>query len=112
VTILKVMLHISRDYQRDRQLRRLDRPDKRWKFDVGDLDDRAHWDEYMAAYSEALERCNTPWAPWYVVPGDRKWYRTWAVSRLVLETLREMDPRYPARGDLDIPALKARLLET
>ena len=57
-----------------------------------------------------LERCSTPVAPWYIVPADRKWYRTWAVSMLVLETLREMDPQYPPRDDLDIEALKARLL--
>jgi PPK2 family polyphosphate:nucleotide phosphotransferase len=110
VTIVKVMLHIGKEYQRERQLRRLERPDKRWKFNEGDLDDREYWDEYMEAYSEAIERCNTPWAPWYVVPGDRKWYRTWAVSRLVLETLRALDPKYPDRPELDIPALKERLL--
>jgi PPK2 family polyphosphate:nucleotide phosphotransferase len=110
VKIVKVCLHISREYQQERQLRRLERPDKRWKFEEGDLDDRERWDDFMAAYSEALERCSTPWAPWYVVPGDRKWYRNWAVSRLVLEALRDVDPQWPERPDLDIPALKARLL--
>jgi PPK2 family polyphosphate:nucleotide phosphotransferase len=109
VTIVKVFLHISREYQKERQLRRLERVDKRWKFNAGDLDDRDLWDEYQAAYAEALERCSTDVAPWHVVPADRKWYRTWAVSRLVLETLREMDPQYPPRDDLDIPALRARL---
>src|SRR4051794_12040534 len=93
--IVKVFLHISRDYQRDRQLRRLDRKDKRWKFAPGDLDDRDRWDDYMTAYAEAMERCNTPQAPWFVVPGDHKWYRNWAVSQLVRETLREMDLRWP-----------------
>ena len=110
VTIVKVFLHISREYQQERQLRRLERVDKRWKFNPGDLDDRERWDDFMAAYAEALERCSTPHAPWFVVPADRKWYRTWAVSKLVLETLREMDPQYPPRDDLDIEALKARLL--
>jgi PPK2 family polyphosphate:nucleotide phosphotransferase len=109
VAIVKVMLHISRDYQRERQLRRLERVDKRWKFNPGDLDDRAYWEQYQEAYAEALERCNTAWAPWYVVPADRKWYRTWAVSQLVLETLRDLDLHYPERPELDIPALKKRL---
>jgi PPK2 family polyphosphate:nucleotide phosphotransferase len=110
VTIVKVFLHISRDYQQERQLRRLERVDKRWKFNEGDLDDRDRWDDFQLAYAEALERCSTPVAPWFVVPADRKWYRTWAVSQLVLETLREMDPQYPTREDLDVEALKARLL--
>jgi len=110
VSIVKVMLHISRDYQRERQLRRLERIDKRWKFNEGDLDDRDRWDEFMVAYEEALERCNTSVAPWYVVPADRKWYRTWAVSLLVVETLRALDLRYPERPELDIEALRARLL--
>ena len=110
VTIVKVFLHIGREYQRERQLRRLERPDKRWKFDAGDLDDRERWDDFQVAYTEAIARCSTPVAPWFVVPAERKWYRTWAVSKLVLETLREMDPQYPPRDDLDVEALKARLL--
>jgi PPK2 family polyphosphate:nucleotide phosphotransferase len=109
VTIVKVFLHISREYQRERQIRRLERVDKRWKFNEGDLDDRDHWDEYRVAYEEALERCNTPWAPWHVVPADRKWYRMWAVSQLVRETMRGMDLHYPERRELDIPALITRL---
>ncbi len=109
VTIVKVFLHISFDYQLERQLRRLDRPDKRWKFDPTDIEDRERWDGYRTAYEEALERCNTPWAPWYVVPADRKWYRMWAVGRLVLETLRELDPQFPTRPELDLPALRERL---
>jgi PPK2 family polyphosphate:nucleotide phosphotransferase len=110
VTIVKVFLHISRDYQKERQLRRLERVDKRWKFNEGDLDDRERWDDFQAAYAEAIERCSMPAAPWFVVPADRKWYRTWAVSQLVLETLREMDPQYPAREDLDVEAIEVRLL--
>ncbi|MEA2386049.1 MAG: hypothetical protein QOJ22_223 [Thermoleophilaceae bacterium] len=110
VRIVKVFLHISRDYQKERQLRRLERVDKRWKFNEADLEDRERWDDFQVAYAEAIERCSTPIAPWFVVPADRKWYRTWAVSKLVLETLREMDPQYPPREDLDIEALKARLL--
>jgi PPK2 family polyphosphate:nucleotide phosphotransferase len=110
VAIVKVFLHISRDYQQGRQLRRLDRDDKRWKFDAGDLDDRDRWDDYMTAYGEAIERCSTPLAPWFVVPGDHKWYRNWAVSQLVRETMDGMDLHWPARPDLDVDALRARLL--
>ncbi len=108
--VVKVFLHISRDYQLERQLRRLERPDKRWKFNEADIEDRRHWEDFQLAYEEALERCNTPAAPWFVVPADHKWYRMWAVSQLLLETLRELDPTYPDRPELDIPALKRRLL--
>ena len=108
--IVKVFMHISRDYQQERQLRRLRRVDKRWKFDPGDLDDRARWDEYMEAYGEVLERCSSHQAPWYVLPSDTKWYRNWAVSQLVRETLEDLDPHWPPRPELDLPALEARLL--
>jgi polyphosphate kinase 2 (PPK2 family) len=110
VTLVKVFLHISREYQRERQLRRLERDDKRWKFDPGDLDDRDRWDDYLAAYGEAFERCSPPEAPWFVVPGDHRWYRDWAVARLVLETMRGMGLHWPQRPELDVPALRARLL--
>jgi PPK2 family polyphosphate:nucleotide phosphotransferase len=108
-TIIKVFLHISPEYQLERQLRRLDRVDKRWKFAESDIEDRERWSEFQVGYEEALERCNTAAAPWYVVPADRKWYRMWAVSQLVLETMRELDPQWPERSDLDLPALRARL---
>jgi PPK2 family polyphosphate:nucleotide phosphotransferase len=112
VTWIKCMLHISRDEQRERLLARLEDPAKRWKFNVGDIAERALWDDYMAAYQDALERCNTDVAPWFVVPADRKWYRNWAIQQLLLETLRELDPQYPAREDLDVPALEKQLLES
>jgi PPK2 family polyphosphate:nucleotide phosphotransferase len=112
VTWIKCMLHISRDEQRDRLLARLQDPTKRWKFDVTDLAERERWDDYMAAYQDALARCDTDDAPWYVIPADRKWYRNWAVQQLLLETLRELDPQYPAREDLDVPALEAQLRST
>jgi PPK2 family polyphosphate:nucleotide phosphotransferase len=108
-TIVKVFLHISREYQLERQLRRLERVDKRWKFDERDLEDRERWDDFRAAYEEAMERCNTPSAPWFVVPADRKWYRMWAVSQLVRETLEAMDLDWPARPELDVEAVSARL---
>lgn len=109
ITWIKCMLHISFDEQRKRLLARLDDPTKRWKFDAGDLAEREHWEEYMAAYQDALAKCDTDDAPWYVVPADRKWYRNWAVQQLLLETLHELDPHYPKREDLDIPALKRAL---
>jgi PPK2 family polyphosphate:nucleotide phosphotransferase len=107
-TVLKVFLHVSYDVQRDRLLRRLDKPDKHWKFTAGDVDERARWDDYQAAYDAALERCSTDAAPWYVVPADHKTYRNWAVAELLRETLAELAPRYP-QPDLDVEALRARL---
>jgi PPK2 family polyphosphate:nucleotide phosphotransferase len=109
-TIVKVFLHISRDYQLDRQLRRLDRRDKRWKFAESDIEDRELWPAFQEAYEETIERTNTDVAPWFVVPADRKWYRMWAVSQLMLETLRDLDPHFPERSELDLEALRERLL--
>lgn len=100
--VVKVFLHISREEQARRLHARLDDPTKRWKFRRGDLAERERWDEYMAAYEEAIARTSTEQAPWYVVPADHKWFRNWAVSRIVVETLEAMDPRYPAPAeDLD-----------
>ena len=100
-TIVKVCLRISYAEQGERLLARLGDPTKQWKFNPDDLDDRARWREYMAAYEDALARCTSEAAPWYVVPADKKWYRNWAVTRILIETLEEMDPRYPApRFDL------------
>jgi PPK2 family polyphosphate:nucleotide phosphotransferase len=109
VTWIKCMLHISSDEQRERLLARLEDPTKRWKFNAGDLAERERWDDYAAAYQDALARCDTDAAPWYVVPADRKWYRNWAIQQLLLETLRELDPQYPKREDLDVPALSKQL---
>ena len=107
-TIVKCMLHISYDEQRERLLARLDDPEKHWKFHEGDLEERRRWQDYQAAYEEAIRECSTEAAPWFVVPSDRKWYRNWAVSSLLVETLEAMDPQLP-RPDLDVDALKARL---
>jgi len=107
-TVVKCFLHISYDEQRQRLLARLDDPDKHWKFDEGDIDERAKWADYQAAYEDALRRCSTEASPWHVIPADRKWYRNWAVASLLAETLEEMDPAYP-RPALDIHGLKARL---
>jgi len=107
-TVVKCFLHISSEEQRERLLARLDDPDKRWKFEEGDIEERALWPRYQDTFREVVRRSNPDDAPWYVVPADRKWYRNWAVGRLLLETLVEMAPEYP-RPALDIPALKARL---
>jgi PPK2 family polyphosphate:nucleotide phosphotransferase len=108
LTLIKVMLHISPDEQRERLLARLDDPTKRWKFNPGDLDDRSRWDEYQQAYAEALRRCATPKTPWYVVPADRKWYRNWAMANLVLAHLADLALDYP-EPDLDLDEMKRRL---
>ncbi|WP_188132394.1 polyphosphate kinase 2 family protein [Streptomyces boluensis] len=109
VTVVKCFLHISPDAQRDRLLERLDRPDKHWKFNPTDIDERALWPAYQEAYEIALERCSTPVAPWYVIPADRKWYRNWAISKLLLEHLEALDPAYP-KADFDVAACRERLL--
>jgi PPK2 family polyphosphate:nucleotide phosphotransferase len=99
-TILKFFLHISRDEQLERFRERYEDPTKRWKFKVGDLAERAHWGEYMAAYQEVLRRCSTVEAPWYVVPSDRKWFRNLAIADILADTLADLDPKYPERPDL------------
>jgi PPK2 family polyphosphate:nucleotide phosphotransferase len=106
-TTLKFCLHISWEEQRRRLHERLERPDKVWKFSEHDLDVRAKWDQYMAAYSAALLRCSDP-APWYVIPADNKWVRDWAVTQLLLDALRGMDLKYPP-PKVDVKAMKARL---
>jgi PPK2 family polyphosphate:nucleotide phosphotransferase len=108
VTVLKCMLHISPAEQAERLLARLDDPQKHWKYNPGDLDTRAQWAAYQRAYADALARCDTDHAPWYVVPSDRKWYRNWAIAALLAETLEVVDPRYPATG-IDVEAEKARV---
>jgi len=99
--ILKFMLHISKEEQAERLRERIATPEKRWKFNPGDLDDRALWDQYMAAYETAVNRCSTSHAPWYVIPADRNWVRNAAIARIVRETLEEMNPQYPAPKDWD-----------
>ena len=110
-TLVKVMLHISSDEQKSRLMRRLDRPDKNWKFNPGDVDERMLWPRYQEAYQAVLEKTSTAEAPWFVVPADRKWYARLAVQNLVLEHLRAMDPQWPA-ADYDVETEKARLAAT
>jgi PPK2 family polyphosphate:nucleotide phosphotransferase len=106
--LLKVMLHISPEEQLARLLARLDDPAKHWKYNPGDVDERGRWADYMAAYGDALGRCSTEEAPWYVVPADRKWYRDWAVAHLLRDTFADLRPTYPAVG-FDPTAERARL---
>jgi PPK2 family polyphosphate:nucleotide phosphotransferase len=93
--IVKFFLHISRDAQLDRFQERLEREDKHYKFSANDVREREHWDDYQGAYEDALNATSTPWAPWYVVPSDHKWFRNLVVARVVAATLEAMDPRYP-----------------
>ncbi len=93
--IVKVYLNISKEKQKERLEARLENPDKNWKFNKADLDDRAKWSEFREAYEAMLSRTSTPHAPWYVVPANRKWYRNLVVSRILIDTLEDMNPQYP-----------------
>ena len=99
-TIVKFFLLISRDEQRERLQARFDDPTKRWKVNMGDLAERQRWDDYIAAFEEALGRCSTKVAPWHVIPADHKWFRDLAVGEILADVLEELHPEYPARADL------------
>ncbi|MBD3672985.1 MAG: polyphosphate kinase 2 family protein [Planctomycetaceae bacterium] len=94
--ILKFYLHISPDEQLERFRKRLEKPNKRWKFSPHDLEHRKHWHRYQEAYADVLEKCSTREAPWFAVPADQKWYRNWIICKTIVETLREMNPQYPS----------------
>jgi PPK2 family polyphosphate:nucleotide phosphotransferase len=108
--VVKCMLHISAEEQKERLLARLDDPAKLWKFNPGDIDERRRWRDYQQAYEIALERTSTEHAPWLLVPSDRKWYRNLAVAQVLRETLQRMDPRWPA-PDFDVEEQRTRLLK-
>ncbi|PIO48120.1 MAG: polyphosphate kinase [[Chlorobium] sp. 445] len=93
--ILKFFLHISKDEQRIRLQERLNDPTKHWKFSMADLEERKLWDNYMRAFEEMLEQTNTKYAPWYVIPADKKWYRNYLVARIVVETLSKLNMAFP-----------------
>jgi PPK2 family polyphosphate:nucleotide phosphotransferase len=99
-TIVKLFLHISSDEQRARLEERLTQPQKRWKLQAADFAEREHWDDYQRAYTDAITETSTHAAPWYVIPANHKWYRNWAVSTILVETLEQLDPRYPTPPDL------------
>ena len=95
VVILKFFLHVSRDEQRKRFIERIEDPKKNWKFRAGDLEDRALWDEFTSAYRDALHKCSTPWAPWFVVPADEKDVRNYLVTKTINHALDKLNLRYP-----------------
>ena len=104
--ILKFMLNISKQEQAERLRERIATPDKRWKFNPADLEDRKLWNGYMKAYEIALTRCSTAHAPWHVIPADHNWVRNAAISRIVRETLEEMNPQYPQPKDWNPAKIK------
>ena len=107
--VIKVMLHISNDEQKQRLLARLDNPAKHWKYNTEDLKQRAFWDDYMAAYQAVFDVTNTDHAPWYVVPADKKWYARIAVQQLLLEGLEELELAWP-KAEFDVET-ERRLVE-
>lgn len=109
-TILKFFLHIDLKEQARRFLARVEDPTKQWKFNPGDLDERARWDDYQEAYETVLNQTSTPWAPWYVIPGNKKWYRNWLISKIVIKTLKDLKMEYPAPAQ-DLEAYHKKLLE-
>ncbi len=109
--VVKVMLHISTDEQKARLTERLDRPEKHWKYNPGDVDERELWPKYMDAYQQVFARTSTEHAPWHVVPADRKWYARIAVQNLLLEALEGIDPHWPV-ATFDVEAEKKRLAAT
>ncbi|WP_425837913.1 PPK2 family polyphosphate kinase [Microbacterium sp. PA5] len=111
VHIVKVMLHISPEEQKARLMERLERPDKHWKYNPGDVDERQLWPAYMDAYQRVFDRTSTDEAPWHVVPANAKWYARLAVQALLLDVLEEIDPQWPA-ATFDVEAEKARLAAT
>jgi polyphosphate kinase 2 (PPK2 family) len=107
VRIVKFFLHISKDEQKKRFMERIDNPDKRWKISQADFAEREFWDKYTEAYEDVFERCSTKRAPWFVIPADKKWFRNLAVSHIIVETLEEMDLKFPP-PTVDVKKLKWR----
>lgn len=110
--IIKCFLNVSAKEQKERLAERLDNPEKYWKYNPSDLDSRANWNSYQSAYSDVLEKCNTDVAPWHVIPADRKWYRNWAVARLLLEQLRELDLTWPKAKGFNVAAQQRKLAKS
>jgi PPK2 family polyphosphate:nucleotide phosphotransferase len=107
VTIVKLFLHISKKEQRERLEQRLDDPDKRWKLSLSDFKERQFWGDYQKAYEEAITRCNTGDAPWYIIPSNHKWFRNFAVSRILVETLQQLNMKFP-KATVDISQVKLK----
>jgi PPK2 family polyphosphate:nucleotide phosphotransferase len=107
VTVLKLFLHISKDEQLARLQDRLADPAKNWKISEADFHERKRWHDYVKAYEDALGRCSTPYAPWFVIPANKKWFRNLAVSQIIVETLQKMDPQLP-KPSIDLSTIKLR----
>jgi polyphosphate kinase 2 (PPK2 family) len=107
VTILKFFLHISKDEQLKRFQERLEDPTKNWKLSLPDFKEREHWDEYTEAYEEALTRCSNKFAPWYIIPSNNKWFRNYAISTIVADTLAGMKLRFPP-ATIDVSQIKLK----
>jgi len=107
VTILKFFLHISKEEQKRRILDRMKDPERCWKLSPADFEERKYWDDYQEAYEDAVNKCSTDWAPWYVIPADRKWFRNLAVAEIMLETLQSMKMKFP-KPSFDPSKLKLR----
>jgi PPK2 family polyphosphate:nucleotide phosphotransferase len=112
IKVVKVFLNLSKEAQRTRFLKRIDLPEKNWKFSAADIRERERWDDYQEAFSDMLSATSTPWAPWYVVPADRKWFARISAAAVLAHTLIELDPQYPTVDDQarkDLRAAKRRL---
>lgn len=107
VKILKFFLHISKDEQKKRIERRLDDPTRQWKLSEADFAERDYWNDYIQAYEDALTQCSTAWAPWYVIPANKKWFRNLAVSQILVESLEELKMKFP-QTTLDLSKIKLK----
>jgi polyphosphate kinase 2 (PPK2 family) len=105
--LVKIFLHVSKEEQRERFLARIEEPDKNWKFSAADVRERARWDDYARAYEDAITHTSTKWAPWHIVPADRKWFARIAVACIIGDKLREIDPRYPVASPEERAELEA-----
>ena len=107
VTIFKFFLHISKDEQKERFQNRLEDPTRQWKLSEGDFSERRYWNDYLEAYEDALTRCSTPWAPWYVIPANKKWYRNLAVSEILVAALEDLHMKFPPPS-LDVSKVRLK----
>lgn len=105
--IVKIYLNVSKEEQRQQQLERIDTPEKNWKFNLNDIEERKYWDQYMEAYDDIFEHTSTPWAPWYVIPADKRWFTRLAMAAVIGEKLRAMDPKFPELPEEDRPKMAA-----
>jgi PPK2 family polyphosphate:nucleotide phosphotransferase len=111
-TILKFFLNIDYEEQTERLLARLDEPNKRWKFNPNDLKERALWSDYQRAYEDAIQKTSTEWAPWYIIPSNRKWYRNLVIASIIVNTLKSLKMSYPSQENFDIEGYRSELLKT